>query len=165
MCRSKKIKEKLLSLYREKVGPIAGENDEIPILERDAFKKAIQLAYPDLRYRNINGLVTINDFANKIEKEQVKKQEFFDKALNIICEVSGHPEYTLDSVLFEECLPQHSEGNKKLSEEANYFIKCQKVYYALAKMTPRIFTPKSTALENTKNLASLIDVYYREGRF
>ena len=165
MCKSKQIKQKLLSLYREKVGNISDENEEIPILERDVFKKAIQLAYPNLRYRNINGLVTINDFANKIEREIAKKQEFFAKALNVICEVSGHPEYTLESVLFEECLPQHNEGNQRLSEEANYFIKCQKVYHALAKMTPRIFNPKSTALENAKNLESLIDVYYREGRF
>lgn len=165
MCRSKKIKQKLLSLYREKVGNISDENEEIPIIQRDALKKAIQLAYPNLRYRNINGLVTIDDFANKIEHETAYREEFFTKALELIRRVTGHQEYTFDSFLFEEYEPRYLNGNKKMSDEANYFIKCQKIYQALARMNKECFHPSSPKLESVKNLRELIDLYYRRGRF
>lgn len=170
MCKNKNLQKKLVDLFEEKVANIPGENKphyKVNPTERHAFKKAIQEAFPDLRYRDIDGLVTIDDFADKVEAEIKKREDFFNKALDLICMVTEHPEYTLDSVLFAEVVPKHQTGNKRLSEEANYFVKCQKVYNALsAKMyTKVVFHPTAPALEKTKNLRDLIDVYYRKGRF
>ena len=165
----------MVDLFEERVAPIpasyADEKEkakyEIPIIERSIFKKVIQKEFPDLRYRNINDLSTIDDFANKIEKEIQNKEAFFNKALDIIRRITGHPEYTFDSVLLEEYKPQHSEGNKRYSDEANYFIKCQKVYNALAEniYTKVVYHPSAAELERTKNLRELIDIYYRKGNF
>ena len=160
----------MIHLFEEKVGQIKKEEKtlyQIPATKREVFKKAIQLAFPDLRYRNIDGLITVNDFIVKAEEELKKKEEFFNKALELIREVAGHPEYSFDSFLFEEFEPRYQSGNKKLSDEANYFVHCQKVYNALAvKMYSKsVFHPSAPALEKVRNLRELIDVYYRKGRF
>ena len=170
MCQNKNLQKKLVDIFEEKVAAIPSENKayyKIGPSERHAFKKAIQEAFPDLRYRVIDGLVTIDDFAVKVEAELKKREDFFNKALDLIRMVTEHPEYTLDSVLFAEALPKHKTGNQRLSEQANYFVKCQKVYRALsAKMyTKVIFHPTAPALEKVKTLHDLIDVYYRKGRF
>ena len=179
MCKNKNLQKKMVNLFEEKVAKIPtsfafDDVDEcekaqypIPAVEREVFKKVLQAEYPDLRYRNIEGLITIDDFAVKVENELKKKEEFFSKALAIIRNVAGHPEYTLDSFLFEEFEPRHLIGNKKLSDQANYFVHCQKVYNALAlKMyTKVIFYPSAPALEKVHNLRELIDLYYRKGRF
>ena len=169
MCKNE-LKNKMINLFEEKVGKIGKAEKalyQIPATKREVFKKAIQLAFPDLRFRHIEGLVTINDFTVKVEKELEKREKFFSKALEIIREVAGHPEYTFDSFLFEEFEPRYQRGNKKLSDESNYFVRCQKVYNALAvKMYHKsVFHPSAPALEKAKNLRELIDVYYRKGRF
>ena len=169
----------MVELFEEKVSKVptifafddADEREKadypIPPLEREVFKKVLQAEYPDLRYRNIDGLVTIDDFAVKIEEEQQKKENFFNKALDIIRDVTGHPEYTFDSVLLEEFKPSHASGNKRLSEEAHYFVRCQKVYNALSEKmyTKVVYHPSAPALAKAKNLRELIDIYYRKGRF
>lgn len=179
MCKNKDLQKKMVNLFEEKVAKIpsafafddADEREKalypIPPIERELFKKVVQAEFPDLRYRNIDGLITIDDFAVKVEEELKKKEDFFNKALGIVREVSGHPEYTLDSFLLEEFEPRYQTGNKRLSDEANYFVKCQKVYNALSKQmyTKERFYPKSTALENAGNLRQLIEIYYRKGRF
>ncbi len=179
MCKNKNLQKKMVNLFEEKVAKIPtsfafDDVDEyekaqypIPAVEREVFKKVLQAEYPDLRYRNIEGLITIDDFAVKVENELKKKEEFFSKALAIIRNVAGHPEYTLDSFLFEEFEPRYLTGNKKLSDQANYFVHCQKVYNALAlKMyTKVVFRPSAPALEKVHNLRELIDLYYRKGRF
>jgi len=179
MCNNKDLQKKMVELFEEKVSkiPLAFAMDDtderekanypIPAIEREIFKKVVQTEWPDLRYRRIEGLVTIDDFALKVEEELQRKEDFFTKALGIIRDITGHPEYTLESVLFAECKPKHKKGNKRLSEESNYFVKCQKVYSALsAKMyTTVIFHPSSPALEKAGNLQELIDIYYRKGRF
>ena len=165
----------MVDLFEERVAPIpasyADEKEkakyEIPIIERSIFKKVIQEEFPDLRYRNINGLSTIDDFANKIEKEIQNKEAFFNKALDIIRRITGHPEYTLDSVLYEEFKPHTRFGNQRFSKEANYFLKCQKVYNTLSEnmYSKVMYHPSAAELERTKNLRELIDVYYRKGHF
>ena len=179
MCKNKKLQKKMVELFEEKVSaiPVVFEQDDdngdekamypIPVREREPFKKVVQEAFPDLRYRNIDGLVTIDDFAVKVEAELKKREDFFNKALELIRTVSKHPEYDFDSVLFAETLPKHKTEKKRLSEQANYFVKCQKVYRALsAQMYSKvIFHPTAPTLEKTKNLRELIDVYYRKGRF
>ena len=179
MCKNKDLQKKMVKLFEEKVAKIpsafafddADEREKvlypIPAVEREIFKKVVQTEFSDLRYRNIEGLVTINDFAVKVEDELKKKKEFFNKALDIIREVAGHPEYTFDSFLFEEFKPRFQNGNKKLSDNANYFVHCQKVYNALTvKMYSNgVFHPSAPALEKVRNLRELIDVYYRKGRF
>ena len=179
MCRNKKLQKKMVELFEEKVSKVptifafddADEREKaqypIPPIEREIFKKVLQAEYPDLRYRNINGLTTIDDFAVKIETELQKKEDFFTKALDIIRDVTGHPEYTFESTLLEEFKPSHASGNKRLSEEAHYFIRCQKVYNALSTQmyTTWIYRPSAPALAKAKNLRELIDIYYRKGRF
>lgn len=169
----------MVSLFEEKVAKVptifafdsVDEREKaqyaIPAIEREVFKKVVQEEWPDLRYRNINGLVTIDDFAAKIEAELQKKEDFFNKALAIIRDVTGHPEYTFESTLLEEFKPKHITGNKHLSENAHYFIRCQRVYRALsAKMyTKVIFYPSAPTLERASTLRELIDIYYRKGRF
>ena len=179
MCKNKNLQKKMVNLFEEKVSVLPtsfafDDVDEcekaqypIPAVEREVFKKVLQAEYPDLRYRNIEGLVTIDDFALKVEEEQKRKEDFFNKALAIIREVAGHPEYTLDSFLFEEFKPRYQTGSQRLSDEAHYFIKCQKVYNALAEKmyTTWTFHPSAPALERVRNLRELIDLYYRKGRF
>ena len=169
----------MVSLFEEKVAKVptifAFDNVDkrekaqyaIPAIEREVFKKVVQEEWPDLRYRNIDGLTTIDDFAVKIETELQKKEDFFTKALAIIRDVTGHSEYTLESALLEEFKPKHITGNKHLSENAHYFIRCQKVYNALSEKmyTTWVFHPTAPALEKTRNLRELIDLYYRKGRF
>ena len=169
----------MVDLFEEKVAKIptsfafddADEREKalypIPAIEREVFKKVVQEEFSDLRYRNIDGLVTIDDFAVKIEEELHKKEVFFYKALGTICEVTNHPEYTFDSVLLEEFKPKHTTGSKRLSEEAHYFIKCLKVYNALSTQmyTTWVFRPSAPALKKANNLRELIDIYYRKGRF
>ena len=171
MCKSKKLQQTLIDLFEEKVGQIPTEIEDkaryiIPAYDRNDFKKVIQSKWPDLRYRNINGLNTIDDFAVKIEQEIDKKEKFFEKALGIIREVSGHPEYTFVSVLFEEEMPRSTDNNARQSKEANYFLKCNKVYQALGRqMHATPFLPNIASLERAKNLKELIDLYYRKGLF
>lgn len=180
MCQNKNLQKKMVQLYEEKVARIptslfakddADEREKaqypIPPIERDIFKKIIQAEFPDLRYRNIGGLVSIDDFAVKVEEELQRKEDFFNKALDIIREVTGHPEYTFESVLLEEFKPKQISGSKRLSDEAHYFIKCQKVYNALSEKmyTKIVFHPSAPALEKVTTLRELIDIYYRKGRF
>lgn len=179
MCKNKKLQKRMVDLFEEKVAKVPAifafdDLDErekaqypIPIAERDVFKKVVQSEFPDLRYRNINGLITIDDFAQKVEEELQRKKDFFNKALELIQKVTGHSEYTFGSILYEEHLPTHKEGNARLSDEANYFIICQKVFRALSSQmyTKIIFHPTAPALENAKNLHELIDIYYRKGKF
>ena len=179
MCKNKALQKKMVELFEEKVAKIptafafddADEREKaqypIPAIERDIFKKVLQAEFSDLRYRNIDGLVTIDDFTVKVEEELQKKEGFFQKALALIQEVTKHPEYTLDSVLLAEFKPKHKTGNKRLSEEAHYFLKCLKVYNALSeKMYTKVtYHPSAPALEKASNLQELIDIYYRKGRF
>ena len=179
MCQNKSLQKKMVELFEEKVSkiPLAFAMDDaderekaqypIPIVERDLFKRAIQTEWADLRYRRIEGLVTIDDFALKLEEELQRKEDFFAKALGIIRNITEHPEYTLESVLLEEFKPKHTSGKERLSEEANYFVKCQKVYNALSAQmyTTVVFHPSAPAIEKVGNLKDLIDIYYRKGRF
>lgn len=128
------------------------------------LKRKIQQAYPDLRYHNCGDLKTLGDYIDKAVEEDNFKREFFEKALGIIREVSGHPEYTLDSKLYVEHL---HHGELKESQEANYYANCIPVYKALTK---RLYTkveyyPNPCLLERARNLREVIDVYYRKGRF
>lgn len=180
MCKNKNLQKRMVNLYEEKVAKIPvglfAEDDAeeyekvrypIPIIERDLFKKVIQQEFSDLRFRNIDGLITIDDFAVKVEAELQKKEDFFDKALEIIRKMAKHPEYTFESVLFEEFKPKHISGSKRLSDESHYFIRCQKVYNALSEKmyTKVVFHPSAPALEKVTTLRELIDLYYRKGRF
>jgi len=180
MCQNKTLQKKMVNLYEEKIATIpmglyaediTDEREKakypIPIIERDLFKKVIQQKFTDLRFRNIDGLISIDDFAVKVEKELKKRKAFFKEALKNIREVSQHPEYTFRSILYAEFKPKHTSGTKRLSDEANYFIKCQKVYNALsAKMyTKVVYHPTAPALAKVHNLYELIDLYYRKGRF
>ena len=179
MCKNKNLQKKMVNLFEEKVAKIPtsfafDDTDErekvqypIPAIEREVFKKILQTEYPDLRYRNIEGLVTIDDFALKVEEEVQRKVDFFNKALGIIREVAGHPEYKFDSVLYSEFKPKHTSGPKRLSDEAHYFIRCQKIYNKLSeKMYTKVtFHPSTPALEKAQTLGELIDIYYRKGRF
>ncbi|MBQ8465065.1 MAG: hypothetical protein IJ529_05485 [Alphaproteobacteria bacterium] len=167
------LEKDLVGLYEDKVAAIPSdfegpkENYVVPAIERERFKKFIQKEFPQLRYRNIEGILTIAQFAQKIANEAFSRHEFFDKALETIRETVHHPEYDFESVLLAEHKPVHLSGSQSLSEQANYFVKCQKVYNALSERmyTKEKFYPKSTALENAGNLRQLIEIYYRKGRF
>lgn len=171
MCRSKKIRKKVIELFEEKVCQIPlylrdeKQSYKPSLVERELLTKAIRTEYPDLRFCNTETLMCLEEFASRIEQELKKKESFFQTGLDIIRQVSGHPEYTLESRLFEDTIP-HSEGTCRLSEAANHFIRCNKVFSALARgLSLQAYYPNSVALELAPNLRALIDIYYRKGRF
>lgn len=165
----KKITDEIVAMFKSLVDPNVElksnilEQEVLYGLQHDLQRK-IQQLYPDLRYRHCGELRTLGDYINKAIDEDNFKREFFEKALGIISETSGHPEYTLDSKLYAEHL---HHGNVKESQEGNYYVHCLPVYKALTKRmyTKVEYYPNPSLLENAHTLRELIDIYYRKGRF
>lgn len=135
--------------------------------KREDFKQLLRSVLPDLRIRSSQGLVTVADFANYVEKEEEKKKTFFAKGLQIIKKITGDETLTLEDDLYAELRPT-GEGNEYLSAQTRYFMKANKVYYALAqglKGRHSPYNPPVSLLEKSRTLNGIIDLYYRRGRF
>ena len=135
--------------------------------KREDFKPLLRAVLPDLRISSSEGLITVEDFANYVEKEEEKKKEFFAKGLQIIRDVTGDETLTLEDDLYAELRPT-GEGNEYLSAQTKYFVKANKVYNALAeglKSKRFAYYPPLSLLEKSRTLAGIIDLYYRRGKF
>ena len=135
--------------------------------KREDFKQLLRAVLPDLRISSTQGLITVEDFANYIEKAEEKKKAFFAKGLQIIKEITGDETLTLEDDLYAELRPT-GEGNEYLSSQTRYFVKANKVYNALAeglKGKKFAYNPPVSLLEKSRTLNGIIDLYYRRGKF
>ncbi len=135
--------------------------------KREDFKQLLRAVLPDLRISSTQGLITVADFANYVEKEEEKKKTFFAKGLRIIRDVTGDEALNLEDDLYAELRPE-GEGNEYLSSQTRYFLKANKVYKALAlglKGSHSPYYPPVSLLEKSRTLNGIIDLYYRRGRF
>ena len=166
MCR-KQVKLRVAEIFDTQVKKLPHEQQKeldermayrLNSFDSEKLKKAIQREFPDLRFRKTEGLFTLKDFAVKLENQMKKKEDFFELALGIIRKTAKHPEYTFESKLFKEFVPQSSDDQ---SASAIYCIKCRPVVQALA---TRLFAvpyyPSSIALEKAKDLREFIDLFY-----
>lgn len=164
--------EKLVSSEFEKLTGI--KSTESSVLhysvfpqKREDFKQLLRAVLPDLRISSTQGLITVADFANYVEKEEEKKKTFFAKGLQIIRDVTGDETLTLDDDLYVELRPE-GEGNEYFSSQTRYFLKANKVYKALAqglKGSHSPYYPPVSLLEKSRTLNGIIDLYYRRGKF
>ena len=134
--------------------------------KREDFKQLLRAVLPDLRISSTQGLITVADFANYVEKEEEKKKTFFAKGLRIIRDVTGNEKLSFDDDLYPELRPS-GEERTYLSEQCRYFIRANKVYSALSKgLDGRAgYYPPVSQLESCRTLREMIDLYYRRGRF
>lgn len=166
--------EELVANQFEKLTGIEGNSAEIMNLEvyarkRESLKQMLRQVLPDLRISTSLGLVKVSDFAAYVERQEEKKETFFQKGLAIVRDVTGK-EYGLDDDLYSELRPDEATHgtNEYLSQQCRYFIKTNKVFQALSiglKGEKRAYYPPTSLLEKAKNIKEIIDLYYRRGRF
>ena len=166
--------EELVANQFEKLTGIEGNSAEIMNLEvyarkRESLKQMLRQVLPDLRISTSLGLVKVSDFAAYVERQEEKKEAFFQKGLAIVREVTGK-EYGLDDDLYSELRPDEATHgtNEYLSQQCRYFIKSNKVYQALSlglKGSKKVYYPPVSLLEKAKTIREVIDLYYRRGRF
>lgn len=170
MC--KKIEELVANQFKNLTGVPAESMDQLLNMEvyprnREPFVQLMRSVLPDLRISRSDGFIKVADFAQQIENSEAKKRKFFERGLEIVRRVTGNPDYQFEDDLYPDLRPDRQDTKKRLSQEANYFCRANRVYMALAKeLNPKNpYYPELTRCEKASNLRDLIDLYYRRGKF
>lgn len=161
------IKEIIWKTFTDLTG-VEGERDfslEVFTRKRELFVRRLRQRFPNLRLRNSNGKRTVEDFVDALHAEQCYKDTFYLQVLEIVQRVSGHKEYTLQSRVFADLLPDEmlTENNVRQSQEVIYFLAFNKVLKALENKWH--FYPVYSAAAGCKNIAELAELFYRQGKF
>lgn len=165
--------ENLIASQFKKLTGVSADNNHVLNLsvfpkKREPLKQLLRSVLPDLRIRNLDGVVTVSDFANYIENAESKKKAFFNQGLQIVREITKNESLSLDDDLYAELRPTNETGNAHLSAQCRYFFKASSVYTALSvglKGKHQPYYPPTSQLERCGSLKELINLYYRRGKF
>lgn len=152
MRTKEQVEELVVSAFGKMVNMEANLSVKVYPQKRELFVKTLRVVFNDLRLRNSHNMVTLQQFADLIYAEEVKKQEFFENVRKRINEITKQ-DYAPDSIILKE----------KEENSLEFFFDFSKIINPLTKEFG--FSAPYTVMLRCRTPYQLADLFYRRGQF
>ncbi len=152
MRTKEQIEELVVSAFNKLVNASADLSAKVSPREKWQFIQSLRVVFNDLRLKNSINAVTLQQFADEVYAEELRKQEFFEKVRRRINEITKK-NYAADSVILK--------GEDVNS--VNFFFDFSKILNPLIKEFK--YSADYSLMQKCRTPYQLADMFYRRGRF